>query len=141
MNTDLVRGIVRGRSVIVQSPTATVRDAARVMADHGIGAVPVVEGRHLIGIFTERDVVTRVVAAGRSPDRTRLEQVMTRRPETVSVDCPLVEALHVMISGGFRHLPVMARGEVVGVISIRDIPAEYHLLRQTWIEAKDEMQV
>lgn len=125
-----VAHIVRGRTVVAQPPTASVREAALVMAERRIGAVPVVERRRLIGIFTERDVLTRVIAAGRDVDRTRLEDVMTRRPETVSVNCPLSEALEVMIAGGFRHLPVMSAGEVVGVISIRDIPLEYRLIRE-----------
>lgn len=141
MTSDLVGAIVRRRPVVVQPPQASVREAARVMAEHRIGAVPVVEGRHLIGIFTERDLLTRVVAVGRDVDRTRLEHVMTRRPETVSADCPAAEALEVMINGSFRHLPVMARGEVVGVLSMRDIPTEYQVMRQSRIEAKDEMQV
>ena len=141
MTSDLVGAIVRKRPVVVQPPSASVREAARVMAEHRIGAVPVVEGRHLIGIFTERDAVVRVIAVGRDADRTRLELVMTRRPETVSADCPLAEALEVMINGNFRHLPVMARGEVIGVLSMRDIPAEYHVTRCSWMEAKDEMQV
>ena len=116
-----VAGIVGSRQAVVQPPSATVRQAAMVMAEHGIGAVPVVEGRHLIGIFTERDVLTRVVAAGCDVDRTRLEDVMTRRPETVSIECPLAEALQVMVDGGFRHLPVMDGGKLAGMISIGDV--------------------
>lgn len=132
-----VAQIVRGRSVVVQPPDASVRQAARIMAEHRIGAVPVVERRNLIGIFTERDIVVRVIAAGRDADRTRLEEVMTRRPETVSVSCPLLEALEVMISCGFRHLPVMAAGDVVGVISMRDIPIEYRLRDDICLEASE----
>lgn len=121
-----VAGIIGERRAVVQPPSATVRQAAVVMVEHRIGAVPVVEGRHLIGIFTERDVLTRVVAAGCDIDLTRLEDVMTRRPETVSIECPLLEALQVMMEGGFRHLPVMSGGLVAGVVSIRDIPVEIH---------------
>ncbi|QLH40014.1 MAG: CBS domain-containing protein [Defluviicoccus sp.] len=123
-----VAGLIQGRSVITEAPQSSVREAARIMAGHRIGAVPVVDGRHLIGIFTERDVLTRVIAAGRDVDQTRLEEVMTRRPETVSVECPLSEALEVMLDGRFRHLPVMADGEVIGVISMRDIRLQHHKL-------------
>jgi CBS domain-containing protein len=130
MTSVAVARIIEGRQAVVQPPSATVRQAVMVMTGNRIGAVPVVEGRHLIGIFTERDVLTRVIAAGRDVDRTRLEEVMTRRPETVSIDCPLLEALDVMIEGGFRHLPVMSDGAVVGVVSIRDFPAEFRLLRR-----------
>lgn len=121
-----VAGLIQGRSVITEAPQSSVREAARIMAGHRIGAVPVVDGRHLIGIFTERDVITRVIAAGRDVDQTRLEEVMTRRPETVSVECPLSEALEVMLDGCFRHLPVMAGGEVIGLISMRDIRLLHH---------------
>jgi CBS domain-containing protein len=134
-----VARIISGRPVVTQPPTATVRQAARVMAERCIGAVPVVEGRSLIGIFTERDVVAKVVALGRDIDRSRLEEVMTRRPETVSTHCPLPEVLDVMISGGFRHLPVMSGGEVVGVVSMRDILADYRLSRQGRAELRDEV--
>lgn len=139
MEYDSVARIVTGRSLITQPPTATVREAARVMAERCIGAVPVVEGRKLIGIFTERDIVAKVIAIGRDVDRSRLEEVMTRRPETVSTHCPLTEVLEVMISGGFRHLPVMSDGEVVGVVSMRDIFADYRLSRQRSISIRDEV--
>ena len=122
--------LIEGREVVVQPPSATVRQAVMVMTERRIGAVPVVQGRHLIGIFTERDVLTRVIAAGRDVDQTRLEEVMTRRPETVTVECPQLEALDVMIEGKFRHLPVMADGAVVGLISLRDIPEELYVMRR-----------
>jgi CBS domain-containing protein len=134
-----VARIISGRPVVTQPPTATVRQAARVMAERCIGAVPVVEGRNLIGIFTERDIVAKVVALGRDIDRSRLEEVMTRRPETVSTHCPLPEVLDVMINGGFRHLPVMSGGEVVGVVSMRDILADYRFSRQNRVELRDEV--
>jgi CBS domain-containing protein len=139
MQRGSVAGIIEGRVLVTQPPTATVREAARVMAEKGIGAVPVVEGRKLIGIFTERDIVAKVIALGRDVDRSRLEEVMTRRPETVSTHCPLAEVLEVMISGGFRHLPVMSQGEVVGVVSMRDIYVDYRLLQQGAIGLKDEV--
>ena len=139
MQRDSVARIIEGRVLVTQPPTATVREAARVMAEKSIGAVPVVEGRKLIGIFTERDIVAKVIALGRDVDRSRLEgEVMTRRPETVSTHCPLAEVLEVMISGGFRHLPVMSQGEVVGVVSMRDIYVD-RLLKQGAIELRDEV--
>jgi len=119
--TACVAIIIKDREVVAQPGSVSVRQAARVMAERRIGAVAVTEGRHLIGIFTERDIVCRVVAAGRDLDRTRLIEVMTRRPETVSGECSLDEALQIMMDGGFRHLPVMVRGELLGVISLRDV--------------------
>jgi CBS domain-containing protein len=139
MERDSVAKIIKGRVLVTQPPTATVRQAARVMAEQCIGAVPVVEGRKLIGIFTERDIVAKVIALGRDVDRSRLEEVMTRRPETVSMHCPLTEVLEVMISGGFRHMPVMSDGEVVGVVSMRDIFADYRLSQQGRVHLKEEV--
>jgi CBS domain-containing protein len=139
MENDSVARIVANRSLVTQPPTATVREAARVMAEHCIGAVPVVEGRKLIGIFTERDIVAKVVALGRDVDRSRLEEVMTRCPETVSTHCPIGEVLEVMISGGFRHLPVISDGEVVALVSMRDIFADYRLSRQPSISVRAEV--
>ena len=130
MTDGSIAGLIEGRQLVVQPPSATVRQAVVVMTEYGIGAVPVVQGRHLIGIFTERDVLARVIAAGRDVDQTRLEEVMTRRPETVTVECPVAEALDVMIEGRFRHLPVMADGAVVAVVSLRDIPAEFYVMRR-----------
>lgn len=139
MTSDTVARIIQGRLLITQPPTATVREAARVMAERCIGAVPVVEGRKLIGIFSERDIVAKVIALGRDVDRSRLEEVMTRRPETVSTHCPLEEVLEVMITGGFRHLPVMSGGEVVGVVSMRDIFANDRFTRQELPAQRAEM--
>lgn len=117
-----VGSLLKGRKVVTEAASATVRRATQVMSGAGVGALPVVDGRHLIGIFTERDVLRRVVAVGLDADRTRLQQVMTRRPETVSLDCSLDEALDVMLTGQFRHLPVISDGELVGMISLRDFP-------------------
>ena len=130
MSAGSVGHLIAGKALVAQPATASVREAARVMTEHGIGALPVVEGRHLIGIFTERDVLVRVVASSRDADRTRLGEVMTRRPETVSLSCSLEQALNVMVEGGFRHLPVVSRGELVGIISLRDIPIEMQARRR-----------
>jgi len=117
----------------------SVRDAAKVMAEHHIGAVLVVQANELMGIFTERDLVNRVVARGLNPEITLLIQVMTRAPETVAPDQVLADALDIMIEKGFRHLPVVDRGKIAGVLSMRDIPLQYRLMRNNWIAAKAGM--
>ena len=90
------------------------------MAGRHIGAVLVTEGGRLTGIFTERDMVNRVIAAGRDPDGTVLAEVMTGNPRTVEGDTPAVAALRVMQNGQFRHLPVMRDGYLTGILSLRD---------------------
>jgi len=100
--------------------TATFRDAARLMRERNVASVLVMEGPALLGIFTERDMVQRVVAEGCDPEETRLGQVMTPNPDTISADQKAIEALRLMDDAGYRHLPVVRDGEVVGVVSRRD---------------------
>jgi len=108
---------------IVMKPTDTVADAIRVMADHNIGAVIIVDDRFRpIGIFTERDLLIKVCAKGLDPAKVKLEEVMTRDPITIKEDTPALQALEIMMNFGFRHLPVVDdNGILVGVVSIRDL--------------------
>lgn len=80
----------------------------------------VVEDGRLAGIFTERDALFRVLAAGLDPERTTLAQVMTADPAVIPVTASLSHAMHVMHDGGFRHLPVVEGGKPVGMVSLRD---------------------
>jgi CBS domain-containing protein len=97
-----------------------VREAAKVMHGRNVGSVLIIEDGRLEGILTERDVVHRVVAAGRDPDGTLLGEVMTRDPDTVLPDTTALDALRRMHDGGYRHLPVVEKGRVVAVVSRRD---------------------
>ncbi len=115
-----IRAIVRNQRVHTVPASATVRTAAHMMREYRIGALMVVEGERLIGIFTERDALFRVLAGGLDPDRTLVGEVMTADPTTASPDRPILHALHLMHEGGFRHLPVTERGVPVGMVSIRD---------------------
>ena len=111
-----------GRGRIVQLPgTASVREASFLMARERVGAVLVTgaDGR-LDGIFTERDALNRLLAKHLDVDKTALSEVMTSGPTTVSPDSLAIDALRLMRDGGFRHLPVVGDGRVVGVISLRD---------------------
>jgi CBS domain-containing protein len=115
-----VAELVRDQAVVQLPPESTVREAARLMAARRIGAILVTRSGRLAGIFTERDMVNRVAAEGRDPDTTRLAEVMTPDPRTVESDARTVEALRLMQIGGFRHLPVMRRGKLEGILSLRD---------------------
>lgn len=117
----LIPDVVRDQVLLTLPPTATVREAARQMAARHVGAVLVSDaGSRLIGIFTERDVVTRVVAPGRDPDVTPLAEVMTRDPDTIAPEATAIEALRRMHDGRYRHLPIVKNGVVVGIVSRRD---------------------
>lgn len=105
---------------MLAAPEATVASAARMMKEGAVGAVLVVQEGRLVGIFTERDAVYRVMAAGRDPWATTLGEVMTREPKTVAPEESFGYALLVMHENGVRHAPVVeADGRPVGVVSAR----------------------
>lgn len=115
-----IRAIIQEQELVTAAENTTVSDAARLMREKQVGAVMVVEGGKLAGIFTERDALFRIVAEGRDPRTTRLADVMTRNPRTIHPDKPFPEALHIMYEGGFRHVPVVENDQPVGMISASD---------------------
>jgi CBS domain-containing protein len=98
----------------------TVREAAKQMARRKVGAILVVEHESLVGIFTERDAVFRVIAQDRDSRAARLADVMTPSPKTVTPDKSFGYALLLMHENGFRHLPVLENGKLVGIVSARN---------------------
>jgi len=114
-----VRGVMQRRNVLKAPPETLVSKAAQLMATKNVGAVMVVEGERLVGIFTERDVVFRVVARGLDAQMTRLAEVMTPSPHTVDPEKPFGYALLLMHEKGFRHLPVIQDGKPIGIVSSR----------------------
>jgi CBS domain-containing protein len=103
-------------------PTASVLEAVEVMSEHGVGAVAVVEQDKVRGIFTERDVMLRVVLRSRNPKETRVEEVMTVPVETISDETSEEEALTHMVERHIRHFPIVTRGgELKGMLSIRNL--------------------
>jgi CBS domain-containing protein len=111
----------KGRATVSVSPLVTVSQAAQEMNRRKVGSVLVMEGGQLLGIFTERDVLWRVVAAGLDPKTTPLSQVMTRNPITVGPETPIQSVMDVFTEKRFRHLPVVDDGRLLGVISIGDV--------------------
>ena len=114
-----VRSVIRRRNVLEAPPETTVRRAAALMAKRNVGAVMVIEDGRLAGIFTERDVVVRVVARGLDPAATRLADVMTRKPRTIGPNTTFGRAILLMHDHGFRHLPVVENGVPIGIVSAR----------------------
>jgi CBS domain-containing protein len=110
--------IVRDQDPLTLPPSATIKEACRRMHERRVGAVLVIEGdRHLVGIFSGRDAVHRVMAEGKSATRTTLSEVMTRDPVTLPPGTSAIEALRLMEDGRFRHLPIVDNGRVVGIVS------------------------
>jgi len=99
----------------------TVLETVQAMVERNIGAVPVMHNGKLMGIFSERDLMKRVVAEGRDPRSTCLAEVMTEDPLTVSTTEDLESCLSLMRRHGFRHVPVCKDGHLVGMVSLRDI--------------------
>ena len=108
------------KKILTAPPETTVSKAAELMANRNVGAVMVVEHERLVGIFTERDVVFRVIAQGRDVQATRLAEVMTTAPLTVDPDKSYGHALLIMYENGFRHVPVIENGKPVGIVSSRN---------------------
>ncbi|MBM3598002.1 MAG: CBS domain-containing protein [Alphaproteobacteria bacterium] len=116
----MVPDVVHNQRLLKLAANTSVREAARQMAGRGVGAALVVDGDRLEGIFTERDLLNRVVARDLDLDKTRLSDVMTKNPATISADAGAMEALRRMHDGGFRHLPVLDGTRLVAIVSLRD---------------------
>lgn len=120
--TERTVGQSLSRSEVLRiGPEASVAEAAKLMTEHACGSVLVMSGDRLLGIFTERDAVKQVLAAGRKPS-TPVSEVMVASPDTVDAEAPVAEALRMMDEFHYWHLPVVRDGTVIGVISIRDLP-------------------
>jgi CBS domain-containing protein len=113
--------IVKRQNPLMLRPTATVKYACKCMRDRRVGAVVVTDAdRRLLGIFTGRDAVGRVLAEGKDAGRTTLAEVMTKNPDTIPPAKTAIEALRLMQDSGYRHLPVIENGKVFGIVSKGD---------------------
>jgi CBS domain-containing protein len=116
-----LRDLVKDRKVYSVEATRSVLEAARYMMEHNVGAVPVLRNGELAGILSERDIMNRVVAVGRTPGTTAVSEVMTANPRAVAADESVEECLFIMREFGFRHLPIVDGKELKGLVSLRDI--------------------
>ncbi len=115
-----IRDVIKRIKIVRIGGDASVGEACRAMTENRVGAILVMDGETLEGIFTERDALNRVLAEGRDPETTRVSEVMTRDPVTLAPDAAAIDALRLMSEIGFRHLPIIENNRVYGVISIRD---------------------
>ena len=120
MFSQRIRSVMERKKLLTAPPETTVSQAAKLMAKKNVGAVMVVENELLIGIFTERDAVFRVMAQGLDAKTTRLADVMTPAPQTVDPDKTFGYALLMMHENGFRHVPVIEGGKPIGIVSSRN---------------------
>jgi CBS domain-containing protein len=116
-----VKSLLRRRDLITAAPSETVLEVARRMGAARVGAIPILEGRRLVGIFSERDLMTRVVIPGLDPGGLRVEEVMTGEVVTAGIEDRRGECVEKMRGAGCRHLPIVEDGEVVAMLSMRDL--------------------
>jgi CBS domain-containing protein len=136
MPTRPIREIVTRDRPLVGRADDTVRTAAEEMAEHGCNSILVCDGQQLKGIFTERDLLVRVVAAGRDAAGTKLAEVMTPEPDTIGGSEPVVEAVRRMDECSYHHLPVLEDNHLLGVIALRDVPLEVMVRLQPELEQR-----
>jgi len=115
-----IKYVMERKKLLTAPPDKTVAQVAKQMAKRKVGAVLIVDNDRLVGIFTERDALVRVIAQDRDSRQSRLVDVMTPSPVTVSPDKPFGYALLLMHENGFRHLPVIQDGKLVGIVSARN---------------------
>ena len=120
MFTQSVKSIMNPAKLIPVPGTMSVREAAKLMKSKHYGAVLITEGDDLLGIFTERDALYRVIASGLDPDATQVSAVMTKEPTTITPEKTFGHAMLIMHEGKFRHLPVVDHGRLVGMVSSRN---------------------
>lgn len=121
MRTRTVREIMSTAHLVTCGAATTVREAARIMKHNDVGSIVIVEDDHVLGIFTERDAINRVVANVFDPDNTPIKDVMTKEPDLIGPDAPVRDAIRKMDEFRYRHLPVVDQGRLVGVLSVRDL--------------------
>jgi CBS domain-containing protein len=122
--------LVKDRKVCSIDADSTVLEAARFMLEQRIGALPVLRNGQLVGIFSERDIMNRVVAVGRLPGSTKVSEVMTANPKAVDVNETIENCLYLMREFGFRHLPIVDGKELKGLVSSRDILLRYVSMKE-----------
>jgi CBS domain-containing protein len=119
-----LRHVVQRLNLISAPPGASTFDVAQQMVEGRVGCIPILEGDRLVGVFSERDLMVRVVVAGRDPKTTPVSEVMTREVITAGLDDRIERCLDKMKSVGCRHLPVVADGRVISMLSMRDLLSE-----------------
>lgn len=122
----IVPDVICDQTLHKVSPRDTVRHAARLMREKKIAAVLVMDLERLVGIVTERDMTGRVVAAGLDADATTVREIMTADPDTLAPTDTASDAIRMMKSRNYRHLPVVDEAKVVGMVSVRDLYAVYN---------------
>jgi CBS domain-containing protein len=129
-----VQHVIRKSHLVFTGPDTSVYEVAALMTESGVGAVPILDGDRLVGVFSERDLMTRVLVAGRDPRATPVSEVMTREVVTADATDRTYTCIEKMRTRKCRHLPVISKGRVTAMLSMRD------LLRDEIEEQKQEIR-
>lgn len=116
-----IRQLLKDRQTYTVEGQQSVLDVARFMVERNIGAVPVLEGGKLVGIFSERDIMKRVLVEGKDPKKAKVSDVMTPNPLVVTADESFDNCMILMKQHGFRHLPILDGSKLLGLVSLRDL--------------------
>ncbi len=116
-----LRSVLLRQHLVHAAPGASVYEAAHTMVESRVGAIAILDDEHLVGIFSERDLMTRVLVPRRDADRTPVSEVMTREIVTADVGDHIDDCLEKMRAAGCRHLPVLVDGRVIAMVSMRDL--------------------
>ena len=123
-----VSELIKDRPLASAPIDATVHEACQAMCKLNTGAVVVVDSGELVGVLSERDVLRRLVCAGRNANETSAGDIMTPLPQAMDSDGDLAQAIEIMHKGGFHHVPILDQGTPIGLLSADDIPEEYRML-------------
>ncbi len=113
--------MIKNRMVHCVNVADSVQHAAEIMAQHNIGSVPVLDGDRIVGIFTERDLLTRVIAQKKKPEKVKVSEVMTGELYLTTPDCRISDCISLMKKYNVRHMPVVEGDQLVGIVSLRDL--------------------
>jgi len=116
-----IYNLIKNREVVCARTGQTVQEVAELMARNRIGAVPILDGENLVGIFTERDLLHRIVAEKKNPNEVKIEEVMTRELIVAPPECRIKECISLMKKYKMRHILIVKEKDLVGIISLRDL--------------------
>jgi len=129
----LVQSVMK-KEVVTISPEATAAEAAALLEEKGLRSLVVTENREVKGIITDSDFIFRVVSKGRDPNQTKVKEIMTANPKTVSPDLDVFEAVKIMEDLKIRRLPVVKDNKLVGILSVGDL-ASHLLVRMEFLRS------
>jgi CBS domain-containing protein len=131
-----IASVLRGRPLAATTPTESIKTACGIMCELDVRAVAVVQDEHLIGVLSERDVIQKCICGNQQADVMQVGDAMTPEPVSLNEDDSLADALEVMSTGRFHHVPVLRDGKVSGLLSSDDVPEEYRMLLERFKEIR-----